>query len=196
MHHWQEIYLTSLLKGAHLAETLVVKLAQLWAYISLVVPVMSSHWAGAVPPETQQPPLCHSCPNKQGNRCLYSHFYRTFYVIFTSKKSVEEAPNNAMSNLAKKKSNSNRILPMTLQSRRKLVVSPSPASRGLSLQDGGNGMRSPIGRWNLRLRGSMVITGLKVAWLPSCRVSSSSGIGWAWGRSGKGKCYRDTTRWE
>lgn len=100
MHHWQEIYLTSLLKGAHLAETLVVKLAQLWAYISLVVPVMSSHWAGAVPPETQQPPLCHSCPNKQGNRCLYSHFYRTFYVIFTSKKSVEEAPNNAMSNLA------------------------------------------------------------------------------------------------
>lgn len=35
---------------AHLADTLVVKLAQLLAYISLVVPVMSSHWAGAVPP--------------------------------------------------------------------------------------------------------------------------------------------------
>lgn len=32
------------------AETLVVKLAQSLAYISLVVPVMSSHWAGAVPP--------------------------------------------------------------------------------------------------------------------------------------------------
>lgn len=37
--------------AAHLADTLVVKLAQLWAYISLVVPVMSSHWAGAVPPD-------------------------------------------------------------------------------------------------------------------------------------------------
>lgn len=32
------------------AETLVVKLAQSFAYKSLVVPVMSSHWAGAVPP--------------------------------------------------------------------------------------------------------------------------------------------------
>lgn len=32
------------------AETLVVKLAQSFAYRSLVVPVMSSHWAGAVPP--------------------------------------------------------------------------------------------------------------------------------------------------
>lgn len=195
MQHWQKIHLTSLSKEAHLAETLVVKLAQLWAYISLVVPVMSSHWAGAVPPETQQPSLCHSCPNKQGNRCLYSQFYITFYVIFTSKKYVEKAPNNAMlPNLANLLFflKSSLILPMTLQSRRKLVVSPSPASRGLSLQDGGNGMRSPIGRWNLRLRGSMVITGLKVAWLPSCRVSSSSGIGWAWGRSGKG--YRGTTR--
>lgn len=66
---------------------------------------------------------------------------------------------------------------MTLHSRRRLVVSPSPASRGLSLQDGGSGIRSPMGRWNLRRRGSMVTTGLKVAWLPSCRVSSSSAIG-------------------
>lgn len=32
------------------ADTLVVKLAQSFAYKSLVVPVMSSHWAGAVPP--------------------------------------------------------------------------------------------------------------------------------------------------
>lgn len=32
------------------AETLVVKLAHSFAYKSLVVPVMSSHWAGAVPP--------------------------------------------------------------------------------------------------------------------------------------------------
>lgn len=102
--------------AAHLADTLVVKLAQLLAYISLVVPVMSSHWAGAVPP-------------------------------------------------------------ITLQRRRRLVVSPSPASRGLSRHDGGRGIRSPMGRWNLRRRGSMVTTGLKVAWLPSWRVSSSSGIG-------------------
>lgn len=57
------------------------------------------------------------------------------------------------------------------------MVSPSPASRGLSRHDGGRGMRRPMGRWNLRLRGSMVTTGLKVAWLPSCRVSSSSGMG-------------------
>lgn len=71
----------------------------------------------------------------------------------------------------------NEVVPMTLQRRRKLVVSPSPASRGLSRQDGGKGIRSPMGRWNLRLRGSMVTTGLKVAWLPSCLVSSSSGIG-------------------
>lgn len=28
---------------SHLADTLVVKLAQLWEYMSLVVPVMSSH---------------------------------------------------------------------------------------------------------------------------------------------------------
>lgn len=79
-------------------------------------------------------------------------------------------------------------VPMTLQRRRRLVVSPSPASRGLSLQDGGSGMRNPIGRWNLRRRGSTVTTGLKVAWLPSCWVSSSSGIGWAWrGRGKKGE---------
>lgn len=57
------------------------------------------------------------------------------------------------------------------------MVSPSPASRGLSRHDGGRGIRRPMGRWNLRLRGSMVTTGLKVAWFPSCRVSSSSGIG-------------------
>lgn len=74
----------------------------------------------------------------------------------------------------------NRTVPITLQRRRRLVVSPSPASRGLSLQDGGNGMRRPIGRWNLRRRGSTVTTGLNVAWFPNCRVSSSSGIGWAW----------------
>lgn len=38
------------LSESHLADTLVVKLAQLLEYMSLVVPVMSSHWAGAVPP--------------------------------------------------------------------------------------------------------------------------------------------------
>lgn len=74
----------------------------------------------------------------------------------------------------------NRTVPITLQRRRRLVVSPSPASRTLSLQDGGKGIRSPIGRWNLRRRGSTVTTGLNVAWFPNCRVSSSSGIGWAW----------------
>lgn len=73
-----------------------------------------------------------------------------------------------------------RTVPITLQRRRRLVVSPSPASRTLSLQDGGKGIRSPIGRWNLRRRGSTVTTGLNVAWFPNCRVSSSSGIGWAW----------------
>lgn len=70
---------------------------------------------------------------------------------------------------------------MTEQSRRRLVVSPSPESRGLSLQDGGKGIRSPIGRWNLRRRGSTVTTGLKFAWLPSNFATSSSGTGWAWG---------------
>lgn len=37
---------------AHLAETLVVKAAHSLAYTSLVVPVMSSHWAWSVPPAT------------------------------------------------------------------------------------------------------------------------------------------------
>lgn len=39
----------------HRAETFVVKLAQSFAYNSLVVPVMSSHWAGAVPPMESTP---------------------------------------------------------------------------------------------------------------------------------------------
>lgn len=81
---------------------------------------------------------------------------------------------------------------MTLQRRRRLVVSPSPASRGLSLHEGGRGMRRPMGRWNLRLRGSTVTTGLNVAWFPKCRVSISSGMGWAW----RGERRREIRRWE
>lgn len=72
-------------------------------------------------------------------------------------------------------------VPMTEQSRRRLVVSPSPESRGLSLQDGGRGIRRPMGRWNLRRRGSTVTTGLKFAWLPNSFATSSSGTGCAWG---------------
>lgn len=68
---------------------------------------------------------------------------------------------------------------MTLQRRRRLVVSPSPLSRGLSVQEGGSGMRSPMGRWNFRRRGSTVTMGLKVAWLPRSLVTRSSGTGWA-----------------
>lgn len=68
---------------------------------------------------------------------------------------------------------------MTLQSSRRLVVSPSPLSRGLSIQDGGSGMRRPMGRWNFRRLGSTVTMGLNVAWLPSSLVTSSSGTGWA-----------------
>lgn len=37
-------------------------------------------------------------------------------------------------------------VPMTEQRRRRLVVSPSPESRGLSLHEGGKGIRSPMGR--------------------------------------------------
>lgn len=68
---------------------------------------------------------------------------------------------------------------MTLQSRRRLVVSPSPLSRGLSIQEGGSGIRSPMGRWNFRRRGSTVTMGLNVAWLPRSLVTRSSGTGWA-----------------
>lgn len=85
-----------------------------------------------------------------------------------------------------------QTVPITLQRRRRLVVSPSPASRALSLHDGGKGIRSPIGRWNLRRRGSTVTTGLNVAWFPNCRVSSSSGIGWAWVETRGGET-KDTT---
>lgn len=38
--------------ASHLAETLVVKVAHSLAYTSLVVPVISSHWAWSVPPRT------------------------------------------------------------------------------------------------------------------------------------------------
>lgn len=68
---------------------------------------------------------------------------------------------------------------MTLQSSLRLVVSPSPLSRGLSIQDGGSGMRRPMGRWNFRRLGSTVTMGLNVAWLPRSLVTSSSGTGWA-----------------
>lgn len=71
------------------------------------------------------------------------------------------------------------LSPMTLQSRRRLVVSPSPLSLGLSVQEGGSGIRSPMGRWNFRRRGSTVTMGLNVAWLPRSLVTSSSGTGWA-----------------
>lgn len=136
--------------GPHRAETFVVKLAQLLAYISFVVPVMSSHWAGAVPPGVQE---SHS----------------VIYALIVKEETTEILLKDIL-----------WTIPMTLQRRRRLVVSPSPASLAFSLQEGGSGMRNPIGRWNLRRRGSMVTTGLKVAWFPSCRVSSSSGIGWAW----------------
>lgn len=62
------------------------------------------------------------------------------------------------------------------------MVSPSPVSRGLSFQDGGSGMRRPMGRWNFLRRGSTVTMGLKVAWFPSSLVTSSSGTGCAWGQ--------------
>lgn len=39
--------------ASHLAETLVVKAAHSLAYVSLVVPVISSHWAWSVPPATE-----------------------------------------------------------------------------------------------------------------------------------------------
>lgn len=42
--------MSELLLYTYRADTLVVKLAQSLLYMSLVVPVMSSHWAGAVPP--------------------------------------------------------------------------------------------------------------------------------------------------
>lgn len=59
------------------------------------------------------------------------------------------------------------------------MVSPSPLSLGLSVQEGGSGIRSPMGRWNFRRLGSTVTMGLKVAWLPRSLVTSSSGTGWA-----------------
>lgn len=68
---------------------------------------------------------------------------------------------------------------MTLHSKRRLVVSPSPLSLGLSVHEGGSGIRSPMGRWNFRRLGSTVTMGLKVAWLPRSLVTSSSGTGWA-----------------
>lgn len=156
---------------------------------------MSSHWAGAVPPERQQPHCVIHAPIANVTD-VYMLTVTEHFMWFTlhPKNSVSwKSPSHRnvikVGNILFFWSTSTGILPMTLQSRRKLVVSPSPASRGLSLQDGGNGMRSPIGRWNLRRRGSMVTTGLKVAWLPSCRVSSSSGIGWACGGSGEEKGY-------
>lgn len=69
--------------------------------------------------------------------------------------------------------------PMTLHRRRRLVVSPSPLSLGLSVHEGGSGIRSPMGRWNFRRLGSTVTMGLNVAWLPRSLVTSSSGTGWA-----------------
>lgn len=62
------------------AETLVVKLAQSFAYKSLVVPVISSHWAGPVPPaEGGRGHTHHSSPQKRlqevtdkGNKNLLS----------------------------------------------------------------------------------------------------------------------------
>lgn len=68
---------------------------------------------------------------------------------------------------------------MTLHSRRRLVVSPSPLSLGLSVQEGGSGIRSPMGRWNFRRLGSTVTMGLNVAWFPRSLVTSSSGTGCA-----------------
>lgn len=69
--------------------------------------------------------------------------------------------------------------PMTLHRRRRLVVSPSPLSLGLSVHEGGSGIRSPMGRWNFRRLGSTVTMGLNVAWFPRSLVTSSSGTGWA-----------------
>lgn len=120
--------------------------------------------------------LCRSCPITKVSGA-YVHLLTVLFMTYLQRKLADFLSFWVISKW---------IIPMTLQRRRKLVVSPSPASRGLSLQDGGKGMRNPIGRWNLRRRGSMVTTGLKVAWLPSCRVSSSSGIGCAWdGNEGK-----------
>lgn len=187
---------------SHLADTLVVKLAQLWEYISLVVPVMSSHWAGAVPPAeglqlfiknliffqatpsgiNLQSLSLSLCPSPGRTPVCFSLFQAVWQDSYV--KSGRGWKRLAFIFLSENERiifdiDHKLFVPITLQRRRRLVVSPSPASRGLSLQDGGKGMRSPIGRWNLRRRGSTVTTGLNVAWFPNCRVSSSSGIGWA-----------------
>lgn len=108
------------------AETLVVKLAQSLAYRSLVVPVMSSHCAGAVPPTEDGKGRTH-LSSFQGHLQEETDGGKNFYCWKCSLKSLA-------------------IVPMTEQSRRRLVVSPSPESRGLSLHEGGKGIRSPMGR--------------------------------------------------
>lgn len=196
---------------SHLADTLVVKLAQLWEYMSLVVPVMSSHWAGAVPPaeglhffiksffffstntiwnelaESIFIPVSLSRQDTSLFQPFPSSLAGQLHQIWPRLEKTGVQDNLPFSKTQISISDNvffeidqNRTVPITLQRRRRLVVSPSPASRALSLQDGGKGIRSPIGRWNLRRRGSTVTTGLNVAWFPNCRVSSSSGIGWAW----------------
>lgn len=113
--------------------------------------------------------------------------------IWIKKEKKEMKKKNDLSDKKGRKSNYFLWLPMTEQSSRRLVVSPSPESRGLSFHEGGRGIRSPMGRWNLRRRGSTVTTGPKFAWLPSSLATSSSGTGWAWGRKGGQDGERRTT---
>lgn len=132
---------------------------------------------------------CQWCPPTGLGRC---HLQRVgqvtlinaaFRGIFTKRPMVAKT-----FIIAKFSFESLAIVPMTEQRRRRLVVSPSPESRGLSLHEGGKGIRSPMGRWNLRRRGSTVTTGLKFAWLPSSFATSSSGTGWAWGLKQRMRC--------
>lgn len=56
----------------HLADTLVVKLAHSLAYTSLVVPVISSHWAWSVPPVRAGETGLGGLPNQQALVCCSS----------------------------------------------------------------------------------------------------------------------------
>lgn len=134
---------------------------------------MSSHWAWAVPPAAESKGEHPVFPQAWGLHPLGICFLHRGNKVQELHPPEAAQPIPTESTLA--------ASPITLQSRRRLVVSPSPLSRGLSFQDGGSGIRRPMGRWNFLRRGSTVTMGLKVAWFPSSLVTNSSGTGCACG---------------
>lgn len=149
---------------SHLADTFVVKETQSVTKDSGVVPVMSSHWAGDVPPVWDR-----------GNTRSLLTFQSSHNLLV-----LQEQGGRRYIYGADMLESSTAYSPVMLQSRRRHGAQSPRWPLGWPSADlGGTGIVMVMGLWNFLLRGSTVTIGLKVALFPRTALTMSSGTGWA-----------------